>query len=74
MTDKEIAAPFADIVPIGTVIEQDVEDGTETSILRWTVAAVGITGGERYYWLVDEDGAVAMWPGFMVEAQTSERL
>lgn len=34
----------------------------------WTVGAVGRTGGERYYWLRDEDGqSVAMLPAFVVE-------
>jgi hypothetical protein len=33
---------------------------------RWRVGAVGMTGGERYYWLLDRTGSVAMVPGFMV--------
>lgn len=31
------------------------------------VAAVGTTMGERYYWFVDEQGAVAMMPAIAVE-------
>jgi hypothetical protein len=34
-----------------------------------TVGAVGVTGGERYYWLVAEDGSVSMLPWFVVEPQ-----
>jgi hypothetical protein len=32
----------------------------------WRVGAVGVTGGERYYWLVRR-GEVAMLPWFVVE-------
>lgn len=28
---------------------------------------VGLTGGERYYWMVDLCGCVSMMPAFMVE-------
>lgn len=31
------------------------------------VRAVGLTGGERYYWMVDERGVVAMMPASVVE-------
>lgn len=31
------------------------------------ISAVGITGGERYYWLIDEDGTVSMMPWFVIE-------
>lgn len=31
------------------------------------IAAIGVTGGERYYWFVDKDGCVSMIPAFMVE-------
>jgi len=41
--------------------------GTKTK--EGTVEAVGVTGGERYYWLLDKDGAVKMLPWFMVEAK-----
>jgi len=34
---------------------------------RWIVGAVGITGGERYYWLRLK-GIVAMVPATMVSA------
>lgn len=41
--------------------------GTET---EWgTIEMIGLTGGERYYWMVDKDGCVAMIPAFMVEAE-----
>ena len=39
--------------------------GTKTAQGR--VAAVGTTGGERYYWLVDKYGVVKMLPWFVVE-------
>ena len=32
-----------------------------------TVGAVGMTGGERYYWLTHDDGAVSMMPADVVE-------
>ena len=39
--------------------------GTET---EWgTIGAVGITGGERYYWMVDKHEGVSMIPAFVVE-------
>ncbi len=39
--------------------------GTKT---EWgTIEAVGITGGERYYWMVDKLKVVSMMPAFMVE-------
>lgn len=34
---------------------------------KWTIGAVGVTGGERYYWLTDADGGVAMLPACSVE-------
>jgi len=34
---------------------------------RATVGAVGITGGERYYWLIFDDGSVAMLPAMEIE-------
>lgn len=41
--------------------------GTKT---QWgTIEAVGITGGERYYWMVDKFKSVSMIPAFMVEAE-----
>jgi hypothetical protein len=40
-----------------------------TKIGKWKIAAVGITGGERYYWLTRGKNEVAMWPHFMVEPQ-----
>ena len=39
--------------------------GTET---QWgLVSAVGWTAGERYYWMIDEHGSVAMLPADVVE-------
>ena len=41
--------------------------GTKT---RWgKIAAVGTTSGERYYWVVDKHGDVAMMPAIMVEPE-----
>jgi hypothetical protein len=40
-----------------------------TKIGKWKIAAVGVTGGERYYWLTKGKNEVAMWPHFMVEPQ-----
>lgn len=34
-----------------------------------TVGAVGITGGERYYWLTYDDGAVAMIPAIYIDTR-----
>lgn len=31
------------------------------------IGAVGITGGERHYWLVNDNGDVAMMPWFVIE-------
>jgi hypothetical protein len=45
--------------------------GTETP--EGVVQAVGITGGERYYWLVDAHGVVSMMPWFMVETTNDDR-
>ena len=33
----------------------------------WRIGMVGLTGGERYYWLVRTLGEVAMVPAFMLE-------
>ena len=33
----------------------------------WTVGAVLLTGGERYYLLSRGNNETAMWPAFMVE-------
>ena len=39
--------------------------GTRT---QWgPVSAVGITGGERYYWMLSPGGVVAMMPADVVE-------
>lgn len=39
--------------------------GTKT---EWgEIVMIGWTGGERYYWMVDEDKIVSMIPAFMVE-------
>jgi len=44
--------------------------GTKT---KWgTIEAVGLTGGERYYWMVDKFGGVAMIPAFMVEEDANK--
>lgn len=37
------------------------------------IRAVGITGGERYYWLTDEHGTVSMLPAIVVEARAEPR-
>ena len=43
--------------------------GTQT---EWgVIQAVGITGGERYYWIVDEN-IVSMFPAFIVEQEAAE--
>lgn len=31
------------------------------------VAAVGVTGGERYYWLIDRNDCVSMVPAATIE-------
>lgn len=36
------------------------------------ITAVGITGGERYYWMVDKHGCVAMMPASVVEPPNVE--
>lgn len=42
-------------LPIGTATE-------------WgSIEGIAFTGGERYYFMRDEDGGVAMVPAFMVE-------
>jgi len=39
--------------------------GTQT---KWgKIEMVGITGGERYYWMLDKYKCVSMIPAFMVE-------
>ena len=39
--------------------------GSET---EWgKIEMIGITGGERYYWMCDVSGVVSMIPAFMVE-------
>jgi len=39
--------------------------GTQT---QWgKIEMVGITGGERYYWMLDKHKCVSMIPAFMVE-------
>lgn len=48
-------------VSLGTVIK-----------LYGKVGAVGITGGERYYWLVNADGGVTMMPWFVIEQPSSQ--
>jgi hypothetical protein len=35
-----------------------------------TVQMIGRTGGERYYWMVDDDGVVSMMPAIIMEAET----
>jgi hypothetical protein len=40
---------------------------------KWgKITAVGITGGERYYWMVDKHGCVAMMPASVVEPPNVE--
>ncbi len=55
MEQKEIRLPL----PLGT----DTEWGK--------IQAVGLTGGERYYWIVDKDGDVSMLPFFVVEHESA---
>ena len=44
--------------------------GTET---RWgKIAAVGIIGGERYYWMVVDQYLVTMFPADVVEGEAKE--
>lgn len=46
------------MINLGTIIEP------------WgKVAAVGITGGERYYWLINKHGTVSMIPATDIEEQ-----
>lgn len=33
------------------------------------VSAVGIISGERYYWLIADNGTVSMMPACMIEGQ-----
>lgn len=45
-----------------------------TKVKPWgTVEAVGITGGERYYWLIDKHGTVSMMPACVVEPNAHEK-
>ena len=32
------------------------------------ISAVGLTGGERYYWMIARNGVVSMMPADVVEA------
>lgn len=34
---------------------------------KMVVGSVGVTGGERYYWLLAADGAVSMLPADVLE-------
>ena len=52
-TAETVSVP---IIPIGT------------TTLWGAVKAVGAIGGERYYWMVDHDGSVAMIPSDVVHA------
>lgn len=36
------------------------------------ISMIGITGGERYYWMVDKDRTVSMMPASIVE-KTNDR-
>lgn len=54
----------ADFAPVESLV-RPVPFGTKT--VWGKVQAVGITGGERYYWVVAQDGSVAMMPAFVVE-------
>lgn len=38
--------------------------------ITYTVGAVGVTQGERCYWLIDKHGTVSMLPAFIIELQT----
>ena len=46
--------------------------GTDTRLGK--VQAVLLTGGERYYMLLDEDNGVALMPADVVEALTLSKL
>lgn len=39
--------------------------GTETEY--GTIEMIGCLNGERYYWMVDQDGMVSMMPDFIIE-------
>lgn len=45
------------------------------TVTEWgRIGMVGVTGGERYYWMVDDDGTVSMVPWFMVERPSDQQL
>lgn len=44
-----------------------------TNVNPWgKIGMVGVTGGERYYWLTDDRGMVSMIPADMVENAARE--
>ena len=46
--------------------------GTKT---QWgEIGAVGLTGGERYYWMTDKHGCVSMMPATVVEKRHTKRI
>jgi len=51
----------APIIPLGTVTSWGKVD------------MVGITGGERYYWMTDRRGVVSMMPADVVEKDVKAR-
>ena len=47
------------------MISEDILDiGTDTPFGK--LFAIGWTGGERYYWLIDGEGTVSMMPSYVV--------
>lgn len=63
---KPLDKPLA----LGTAVSlpYEDEDGTEKRVTL-TIGVVGVTGGERYYWLDDAEHGVAMLPWFVVEPE-----
>lgn len=52
---NQIVKKMGALLPLGTMT-------------KWgRVGAVGLTRGERYYWLVSENGTVSMMPADVVE-------
>ena len=49
-------------LPLGTIVKP-----------YGRVAAVGTTGGERYYWLIDKHGTVSMIPAVEIEKRKAKR-
>ena len=41
---------------------------------KWTVAMVGLTGGERYYWLTRNGNETAMVPAFVLADEAAKLI